>query len=201
MVATIVAMSVVVSVVMMVAKPSPVLSDIRGFIARYRGNWALGLGVLWVSWSLLGTAPAIASIRSLEEAPNQVVYQSRRTLKDQNGMSWQAIAFKRVRSDGSSHVYLRLVGFPGVGAIDRSQPLTLRSSIGQTLTAADASAQIFTDASTAAPNVGQYDLQPLLPQLQAELPWRLSLPIADGSALRLAVPPALVQEWQTLAKH
>lgn len=152
-----------------------------------------------LGWGLIGTAPAIALLRQVEETPGQVVYQSRQTLKDQNGMTWQAIAFKRSRPDGTSQFYLRLVGFPGRATIDRSQPLTLRSSIGQTLNAEDASQQIGTDGSPPPRNVAQYDLQPLLPQLQAELPWRLSLPIVDDPALILRVPPAVVQEWQTVA--
>jgi len=188
------------------AKQSRVLWDIGGLIVRCVGVLVLSLGVLLGSWGLFGTNPAIATIRQLEEAPNQVVYQSRQTLKDQKGMSWQTIAFKRIRADGSSHFYLRLVGFPGTGEIDRSQPLKLHSSMGQTLTATDASAQIFTDTSTPEPNVAQYDLQPLLPRLHAELPWHLSLPIKDDAikddaSLTLKVPAALVQEWQTLANY
>lgn len=166
---------------------------------RWVGLLLIALGVLWGSWGLFGMAPAIAAIRQLEESPSQVVYQSRQTLVDQNGMSWQAIAFKRIRPDGSSSFYLRLVGFPGTAAIDRSQPLTLHSSMGQTLTAVDASSQIFTDANTPEPNVGQYDLQPLLPRLRAELSWRLEIPILEATPLTLQVSSPLIQEWQTLA--
>jgi hypothetical protein len=127
------------------------------------------------------------------------VYQSRQTLTDQTGRNWQTIAFKRIRPDGSSHFYLRLVGFPGTAAIDRSQPLSFSNSMGQTLSAIDASSQIFTDANAPEPNVGQYDLQPLLPQLRAELPWRLALSTTDHQTLILRVPPSLMQEWRTLA--
>lgn len=42
----------------------------------------LGLGI--------GTTPeAVAAIRQLEEAPGQMVYQSRQTLKDQHRNSWK----------------------------------------------------------------------------------------------------------------
>jgi hypothetical protein len=143
-------------------------------------------------------SPAIAAIRQLEEVPGQVVYQSRRTLTDQTGHNWQAIAFKRIYPDGKSLVYLRLVGFPGTTAIDHSEPLMLISSIGQILPATDASSQIFNDSSFPAPNVGQYDIKPVLPQMQPELSWRLSLPTTNDISLTLQVPSALVQEWQTL---
>lgn len=152
----------------------------------------LGLG-------LLNPASAAAAIRQLEEAPGQVVYQSRQTLKDQYENGWQVIAFKRIRSDGTTSLALRLVGFPGVAAIDRSQPLTLANSLGKTLTARDDSGKIFTNETTPEPNVGQYDLQPLLSQLQTEIPLQLSLPTTDGKVIQITVPPSLLEEWQTIA--
>jgi len=151
----------------------------------------LGLGI--------STTPdTVAVIRQLEEAPGQIVYQSRQTLNDQHGNSWQAIAFKRVSPNNKTSFELRLVGFPGVVEIDRSQPLLLTNSMGEKLTAADNSSIIFTDLSAPESNVGEYDLQPLLPQLQPELPLGLTLPTIDGEAIQLSVPPSFVQEWQTL---
>ncbi len=90
------------------------------------------------------------------------------------------------------------MGFPGVVKIDRSQPLLLTNSIGEKLTAADNSSTIFTDLSVPESNVGEYDLQPLLPQLQPELPLSLTLPTIDGDAIQFSVPSSFVQDWQTL---
>jgi len=151
----------------------------------------LGLG-------LFTTPYAAAAIRQLEEAPGQMVYQSRQSLKDQHGNSWQAIAFKRISPNDKTSFELRLVGFPGVVEIDRSQPLLLTNSMGEELTADDNSSLIFTDLSVPEPNVGEYDIQPLLPQLQPEIPLNLTLPVIDGEAINLSVPPSFVQEWQTL---
>ncbi len=168
-------------------------------------SWRLWLGALilgvWLGLGLFNPPNAAAAIRQLEEAPRQVVYQSRQTLKDQHGRSWQAIAFKRIRPDGRTSFALRLVGFPGGAAIDRSQPLTLTNSLGQTLTAADDAGQIFTDETAPEPNVGQYDLQPLLPQLQAEIPLRLTLPTVGGEVITLNIPAGLIPEWQTVASQ
>lgn len=166
-------------------------------------SWLLLIGAIAV-FALIGLgvldAPsASAAIRQLEEAPNQMVYQSRQPLKDQHGNTWQTIAFKRVRPDGNSSFELRLVGFPDMVAIDHSQPLTLTSSLGKTLTAADTSSNIFKEGSQ--PNVGQYDLQPLLSVLQAEIPLKLALPTTKGDAISLSVPSSLVQEWQTVANY
>lgn len=158
-----------------------------------------------ISGCILGVAfyanPAFAAIQTIEEAPGQVLYQTRHTLQDQHGNRWQAIAFNRVLPDGSTSFYLRLVGFPGVAEIDRSQPLTLTTSLGKRFTANDASSKIFTDASAPEPNVGQYDLKPIVTTLQPVIPLQLSLPAVDASPVRLSVSPSIIQEWQTVASY
>ena len=116
--------------------------NVQGFLPSFTG------------WKAAGEAISVAAIRQLEEAPGQMVYQSRQTLKDQHGNNWQAIAFKRIRADGETNFYLRLVGFPGVAKIDRSQPLTLTNSLGRTLIATEASSDIFTESATPEPNIG-----------------------------------------------
>ena len=161
---------------------------------------AIALGVL-LALGILNPPSAAAAIRQLEEAPGQVVYQSRQTLKDQHGNGWQAIAFKRIRPNGQISFELRLVGFPDVVEIDRSQPLTLTNSLGKILVAADSSNDIFTESNRPEPNVGQYNLQPLLAQLQAEIPMELTLPMLKDKAVRLSVPSSLIQEWQTVSSH
>lgn len=164
-------------------------------------SWLLLLGGLAILLCLgtgsLTAEPAVAAIAQLEESPGQMLYQSRQTLQDRDGKTWQAIAFKRVRN-GNTGFYLRLVGFPGIVAIDRFQPLTLTTSLEQVFTATDVSEQFLSDSPTAA-NVGQYDLQPILPQLKPEIPLKLSLRTASGSTVTLNVPPLAVQEWHTVA--
>jgi hypothetical protein len=161
---------------------------------------AILLGVL-LGLGILNPPSAAAAIRQLEETPGQMVYQSRQTLKDQHGNTWQAIAFKRIRADGQTSFDLRLVGFPGVADIDRSQPLTLTDSLGKTLTASDDFDKIFSEVTQPASNVGQYDLQPLLSELQTEIPLTLTLPITGSEPAILSVSPSLIQEWQTVASH
>ncbi|HEY9644715.1 MAG TPA: DUF3122 domain-containing protein [Chroococcidiopsis sp.] len=150
---------------------------------------------------MVNVPSANATVRQLEEAPGQIVYQSRQTLKDQRGNSWQSIAFKRIRPDGQNSFELRLVGFPGVAEIDRAQPLTLTNSLGKTLTATDVSSTIFTDSVQPEPTVGQYDLQPLLPQLQIGIPLTLTLPTLGGEAVSLSISPLLIEEWRTVANY
>jgi len=166
-------------------------------------SWLLLIGAITIfaliGLGILDVPSASAAIRQLEESPNQMVYQARQSLKDQHGNTWQTIAFKRVRPDGNSSFELRLVGFPDLVAIDHAQPLTLTNSLGKALIANDTSSNIFKEGSQ--PNVGQYDLQPLLSELQAEIPLKISLPTLKGDAISLSVPPSLVAEWQTVANY
>jgi hypothetical protein len=165
---------------------------------RFIGS-ALLLGMLVLTVTLnAAIAPAYAAIRQLEETPGQMVYQSRQTLKDQQGNSWQAIAFKRIRPDQTAVIYLRLVGFPGTADIDHSQPLILTDLMGKTLTAADISQEMFADKTQIKPDVGQYDLQPILMQLELAIPLRLTLPTLDQSEIILNVSPEMVGEWRSL---
>jgi hypothetical protein len=157
------------------------------------------LGILVWSLTINFTVfPAQAAIRQLEEAPGQMVYQSRQTVKDQQGGSWQAIAFKRIRPDDTAVIYLRLVGLPGTADIDHSQPLTLIDSMGQRLTAADVSHDMYADQTQMEPDVGQYDLQPILMQLELAIPLRLTLATVDQPEIILNVSPDVVEEWRSL---
>ena len=146
-------------------------------------------------WSPL---PAFAAITQIEEATGQMLYQSRQNLRDQTGKSWQAIDFKRIYPDGSATVSLRLVGFPGAVEFDRTQPLTLTTSLGETFTAKDVSSEISQDTSALA-NVGEYDIQQVLPQLQAETPLHLTLPMVTGTSINLQITSTAIQEWQTIS--
>jgi hypothetical protein len=167
---------------------------------------------LWFSLSLVGVSllllllvvgnialqPTAAEVSQKEEAPGQMLYQSRQTLQDRAGHPWQAIAFKRVYPDGNSQLYLRLEGVPGVTDLSRNQPLTLLGCKGQIVEAADKSSEIFPNASPA-PHIRQYDLRPILSELEQDIPLCLRLPAADGSTVELDVPSPVIQEWKTVA--
>lgn len=157
-----------------------------------------GLLLVTVSLVLLFPAPAQAKIRTLAEASGQTLFQTRLTLQDQAQHRWQAIAFKRQKADGSETIGLRLVGFPGSTAIDRTQPLKLVNSLGQTLMAQDTSAKIFTDTSSPEPYIGQYDLGTVLGEIQPAVPLELQIPTESGSAVKLLIAPPTLAEWKQL---
>jgi Protein of unknown function (DUF3122) len=153
------------------------------------------VGSLLVLWSPL---PVFATISKLEEYPGQMLYQSRQTLQDQTGKSWQAIVFKRVHPEGTDTVSLRLIGFPGAIEFDHTQPLTLLTPMGKLLTAKDISNDISQDNPPPS-NVAEYDVKAILPQLKIEKPIKLTLPVSTGSAIELDIPFTTIQEWQTIS--
>ncbi|MDJ0621301.1 MAG: DUF3122 domain-containing protein [Calothrix sp. MO_192.B10] len=161
---------------------------------RHMLAWLL----LVVGLGIFLAPPAAAVITEHEYVPGTIIYQSRQSLRDVDGQPWQAIAFKGVSDGGSSNFSLRLVGFPGTVTLDRSQPLTLKSARGKLLTASDTSQEIFTD-STAEPHIGQYNLQPILSQLQPEQFWVVQIPTVDNSQIEIKVPSWMIQEWQIVA--
>jgi hypothetical protein len=162
------------------------------------GLTGLLLGLLfWLGGGGL-VLPASAVILQQTEAPGQILYQSRQTLKDRTAQGWQAIAFKRIRPEGESVLTLRLVGFPGVTDVQHPQPLELVTSLGQRYEAPDITDQVFGSAAPEG-NVGQYDLQELLPVLKPEIPLQLFLQATDGTTVVIPVPTGVIQEWQKVA--
>jgi len=170
---------------------------------RHIAFWLLLLGtlglVIFLGWGIINPPVVLAAIRQLEEAPGQMLYQSRQNLQDQHGNTWQAIAFKRINPDHKISIYLRLVGFPGVAKIDPDQPISLTNSLGNSLTASYDSGNILIDAAAPKTNIGQYDLEPILPQLQTTISLKLTLPTIQGEAVSLSIPSTLIEEWKSIA--
>ncbi|MBW4517783.1 MAG: DUF3122 domain-containing protein [Timaviella obliquedivisa GSE-PSE-MK23-08B] len=139
-------------------------------------------------------SPAAAEIRQFHESPGKLLYKSQWALKDQTGKSWQAIAFQ-VRSANSLKpgfaVRLRLVGFPNSVTLSPLQPLRLDDR-QQFLTASNISVNLPPGA------IGEFDIQPILSQLNPKTPLYLTLTTKDASTIDLKVPPFLVEEWQGL---
>jgi len=154
--------------------------------------------ILLLRLLLLFPEPAQADIRTIEEAPGQMLYQTRTTVKDPQGNRWQAIAFKRHKTDGTDTLGLRLVGFPGAADIDRDRPLRLVDSLGKELSAKDTSAKIFTDESAPEPYIGQYDLGAVLANIQSAVPLELQIPVHSGDPVVLLISPPTLAEWKQL---
>ncbi|MBP0018016.1 MAG: DUF3122 domain-containing protein [Cyanobacteria bacterium SBLK] len=149
---------------------------------------SLIIGLLMLSW---GTIPhATAAVYQMEEAPGQMLYQSRHTLRDEFGEPWQVILFKREKNREETPVHLRLVGFPDVAAFDRDRALKIFVSTGQVLSAED----IFSPQSSA-DNVGEFDFKEILPKLPQLASVQFLLKMKNDRAIALQIPAAVVLEW------
>nr|RNJ67444.1 MAG: DUF3122 domain-containing protein [Leptolyngbya sp. IPPAS B-1204] len=156
---------------------------------------ALGL-VLFLG--LAYSPAAAATVLYTADTSSAVIVQSRRTLRDQDHHSWQVIGFKPIQADGrEGGMALRLVGFPGAVEIDHAQPITFTDPKGHTLPVHNISNQIGKDVPLQ-PHVAQYDLQAVLSELPIDYRLRLEVPTLTPPPVVLQIPPALIQEWQTV---
>lgn len=134
--------------------------------------------------------PAIASTHTYPEGAAQVMYRSQQSLRDTRDRAWQAVLYKRVKSDRVDSLHLRLVGFPGVTEVSRSEPLRIAAGTGQAWTARDVLLP-----SSFPGNVGEYDFLEVMAQL-TDAPLRLSLPLKGAPPAEIIVPPFVAREWR-----
>ncbi len=142
----------------------------------------------------LTASPVLADVHRIEEATDQILYQSRHTLRDRTNNTWQVILFKRIQRNELPKINLRLVGFPDTAQFAHPQPLQITTATGHQLTADD----VFAEQSPA-PNVGQYDFRQVLQQIQRNEFLKLTLPLTDSRSDYLNIPSFIVQEWQQVA--
>ncbi|MFP4296352.1 MAG: DUF3122 domain-containing protein [Spirulinaceae cyanobacterium] len=151
--------------------------------------------VLLLSFFLghFNTSPALAAVYSHREAPGQILYKSRHTLRDNNSNSWQVIVFKQIKPNSASSTNLRLVGFPGTVEFEHPQPLKITAKSRDFL-----AEDIFAEKAPGA-NVGQYNVAAVLPQLPLGQTVKLEIPVKNSFPLSLAVPSEVVLEWKEIA--
>ncbi|MEM9117670.1 MAG: DUF3122 domain-containing protein [Cyanobacteria bacterium P01_F01_bin.56] len=156
----------------------------------------------WQTWSCLcliiltlwwGWMPAAqASVHVYRERPGQVTVRSRLSLRDFSDRAWQVIAFKRTQKTTLQGYYLRLVGFPGAVVIDQQRPATFIAPTGQRWQLQWA---VDPQAKTLPSNVGQFDLAPLLTDIDQPLPLEVQLPLVGADPAEMAIAPFIVEEW------
>lgn len=153
---------------------------------------ALVLGVMLM---LVMASPATASLHTYHEQPGQTTFRSRQTVRDRNNIAWQVTVFKRYGQGTQQGTYLRLVGFPGQGVVDRQADLQV-----QTGTVAQWAAPHSVDLLTKSlpENVAQYDFKEVLAQLQQPIPLTLVVPLVSAAPAQLVVAPYVVDEWLQL---
>ena len=104
--------------------------------------------------------------------------------------------FKRVKKEEIRSINLRLVGFPGAVELTHPQLLTITTSSGKVFQAAERFA-----TKSPAPNVGEYDLKELLPNLSVKQSITLTFLSNQQQIVSLKIPPPIILEWQKIASY
>ncbi|MDH6061437.1 DUF3122 domain-containing protein [Chrysosporum bergii ANA360D] len=168
------------------------MSHLKRKFWQYCQCWALFI-VVALSFGGWDVQSAQAVLRQHHDAPGVLRYHSQVSIKDEKGYSWQVVLFKQNYNLPIQELKLRLVGFPGVVEVAHPQTLEIETVSGKLLAASDVYA-----LAAPAPNVGEYDLTNILPQLPTTDALKLYLPIKGGKTLILKIPNNVVTEWQWL---
>ncbi|PAX55228.1 DUF3122 domain-containing protein [Brunnivagina elsteri] len=167
---------------------------------RQSFSWLLLLGALVLLILLsLGTfnpTPATATISTIEEAPGQILSQSRHQLRDDKGNAWQVVLFKRVKGDVFPSINLRLVAFPGTANFAHPQSLQIITKNGNIFDAKDVFAE-----QAPSENVGEYNVNNILEKLPNAAAINLYLVMKDNQAIEFKIPAEVILEWQTIAHN
>lgn len=164
----------------------------KGKFGRLWGYWLIVLLVVAIN---LVSMPeeGLALLRQHHEAPGVLRYHSQVSIKDDSGLAWQVVLYKKNNPGAGENINLRLVGFPGVVEISHPQQLEILTRNGKLLTAIDAYAE-----NSPAANVGEYELTNILSQLATTDSLELYIPLQAKKNLTLKIPSNVVTEWQWL---
>lgn len=143
----------------------------------------------------LTSSPALASIHTYNERPEQTTFRSKQSLRDRSDRSWQVVLFKRYQDNDLQGLYLRLVGFPGIVSLDSQKPLKIATGASVQW---QAKAALDPQTPSLPENSGQYDVAAAIDGLTGDIPLQVDIPLADGSIAELVVPPFAVGEWREL---
>ncbi len=121
--------------------------------------------------------------------------RSLESIKDLDYQTWQIIVYPS--SQVSNNLILRIVGFPGSLRIDNPTNLIVNSG-RKNWELIDITKRNKSKVETLNDSVKEYDLSPLISELDKNRPLRLRL---DGLINDLPIPPYLVGEWRTLVEQ
>ncbi|MEB3354257.1 MAG: DUF3122 domain-containing protein [Cyanobacteriota bacterium] len=151
------------------------------------------VGLLLATALWLGLpVPAKAQVHSHPDENGTPVVRSLESLRDLDYQSWQLVAYREGRPGGP--LKLRIVGYPGKVRIDHPTPLQVRSGRLR-WELADVTLDNPKLAGDGRAAAAEFNLAPLLADLQQNRPLRLALP---GVFVELPVPPFVVAEWRNL---
>lgn len=161
-------------------------------LIRRAGRLLLALTLVLGSLLTWPTGPVLAQLHEHPGETGSPVLRSLVSLRDLDDQAWQLVAFR----DGppGAPLLLRVVGYPGKVRLDHPTALEVSSGPFQW------QLEDLTLESPALGNDGraaaaEFDLNPLLAELNQNRPLRLRLP---GVFTELPVPPFVVAEWRSL---
>ena len=121
------------------------------------------------------------------------IKRSLESLRDIDYQTWQIVVYPS--SLISNDLILRIVGYPGSLRVDHPTNLIVNSGIKQWYLK-DITKKNKAEIETLDDAVAEFDLVPLISELDKNRPLRLKLP---GPINDLVIPPYLVSEWRSLA--
>ena len=123
------------------------------------------------------------------------IKRSLESLRDFDYQTWQIIVYPSSKS--SKNLTLRIVGYPGSLRIDHPSNLIVNSG-RKTWKLKDITKSKKFKGALLNDSVAEFDLSPLIIELDKNRPLRLFLP---GLINDLPIPPYLVAEWRTLSEE
>ena len=122
------------------------------------------------------------------------IKRSLESLKDLDYQTWQIIVYPSLQD--SKNLILRIVGYPGSLRIDHPTNLIVNSG-RKTWDLKDITKTNKLKVETLNDSFTEFDLSPLISELDKSRPLRLRLPDLIND---LPIPPYLVSEWRSLAE-
>ena len=122
----------------------------------------------------------------------KVIQRSIESLRDIDYQTWQIVVYPSLK--GPNNFILRIIGYPGSLRIDHPTNLIVNSG-RKHWELKDITKIKKAQFETLNASAAEFDLSPLIAELNKNKPLRLSLP---GLINDLTIPPYLVREWRSL---
>ncbi len=142
-------------------------------------------------FTIVNTTYADSQI-NLNDQKNEI-NRSLETLRDLDYQTWQIIVYPNLKDE--KKLTLRIVGYPGSLRFDHPTDLAVNSG-RKVWDLKDITKNIKTNVEILNDSVAEFDVGPLIYELDKNRPLKLSLP---GTINDLTIPPYLVGEWRSLA--
>ncbi len=143
----------------------------------------------------INTRNTYAESKVTDNYQEEEIKRSLESLRDFDDQTWQLIVYPS--SKVSNNLILRIVGYPGYLRIDHPTNLLVNSGIKK-WNLNDITIKNKVLYKTLNDSAAEFDLTPLVAELDKNRPLRFSLP---GFINDLPIPPYLVSEWRSLAEE